>query len=85
MIIIVPPSLNVPSSFYNMNLFSPRHYSLRMAHKFHVVFQLQLVHNDCLELYVKKDSDALCGLNRKEYENKLLVFSYNGEMVMLMP
>lgn len=57
-----------------------------MANKFCLFFQLQLVHNDWLELYVKEDSEALwCGLSRKECENNLLVLSDNGEMLTSMP
>lgn len=57
-----------------------------MANKSYLFFQLQLVHNDLLELYVKEDSEALwCGLSRKECENNLLVFSNNGEMLTSSP
>lgn len=57
-----------------------------MANKFYPFFQLQLVQNDWLELYVKEDSEApWCGLSRKECGNNLLVLSNNGETLTSVP
>lgn len=45
-----------------------------MANTFLLVFQLQSVPNSGLKLDVKKDSEAVCGFNRKEYEKDSLDF-----------
>lgn len=79
---VSPVKVPVPSTVWT---FPPGHESLRMADTFLLVFQLQSVPNSGLELEVKKDSEARCGFNRKEYENRLLGFSNNGEMLMLLP